>query len=329
MEIYGDRKGGEHPGAERLRIEKRRGHVSVGIHSLNSFSLIVPDVSEADRFYRSFGLETGDNRNVLAIGTSGSDTIWGGVREGARKKLEYVSFGLYEQDVAAFVANLDEYRVRRTDPPRHCSASNGVWFYDPDGNLIEVVVAEKTSLYQKQIEQPTIAKLGEPGFRRRASPVRPRRLAHILLFSTDVARSIEFYRDVLGLKLSDRSGDIIAFMHGRHGSDHHLIAFAKSNAPGLHHVSWDVGSIDEIGSGAMQMAQAGFRAGWGLGRHVLGSNYFHYVRDPWGSYCEYSHDIDYVPAQFEWQAGDHPGDDSIFAWGPNMPDDFVHNYEGD
>ena len=63
--------------------------------------------------------------------------------------------------------------------------------------------------------------------------------------------------------------------------------------------------IDDIGLGAMHMAGKGYSKGWGLGRHVLGSNYFHYVRDPWGSYAEYSCDIDYIPAEQNWQAGSH------------------------
>ena len=71
--------------------------------------------------------------------------------------------------------------------------------------------------------------------------VRPRRLSHILLFTSDVLRSVRFYSDALGLRLSDHSGDIIAFMHGAHASDHHMLAFAKSDGPGLHHSSWDVG----------------------------------------------------------------------------------------
>jgi catechol 2,3-dioxygenase len=88
-----------------------------------------------------------------------------------------------------------------------------------------------------------------------------------------------------------------------------------------------VGSVDEIGAGAMHMLDKGFTKGWGLGRHVLGSNYFHYVQDPWGSFSEYSADIDYIPATCDWAAGDHPPDDSFYAWGPNVPEDFVHNYE--
>ncbi len=131
--------------------------------------------------------------------------------------------------------------------------------------------------------------------------VRPRRLAHMLVFTRDIPQAIRFYSEVLGLRLSDRSGDMIAFMHGIHGSDHHMIAFVKSDGPGLHHLSWDVPSINDIGIGAMQMADKGFVAGWGLGRHVLGSNYFHYVRDPWGSYAEYSSDIDYIPVDHDWK----------------------------
>ena len=144
---------------------------------------------------------------------------------------------------------------------------------------------------------------------------------------TDVGRAIRFYGRTLGLRLSDRSGDGIAFLHGIHGSDHHMIAFAKSSAPGFHHVSWDLPNVNLVGLGAMQMADKGFSAGWGLGRHVLGSNYFHYVRDPWGSYCEYSSDIDYIPVTCEWDAGDHPAEDSLYLWGPEVPKDFVTNYE--
>jgi hypothetical protein len=46
--------------------------------------------------------------------------------------------------------------------------------------------------------------------------------------------------------------------------------------------SWDVGSVDEIGAGAVHMLGKGYDRGGGLSRHVLGSNLFHYVRDPWG-----------------------------------------------
>ena len=75
------------------------------------------------------------------------------------------------------------------------------------------------------------------------------------------------------------------------------------------------------------MRGAGYDKGWGLGRHVLGSNYFHYVRDPWGSYAEYSFDIDFVPAGSLWPAADHSPEDALYVWGPALPEDFITNHE--
>jgi hypothetical protein len=75
------------------------------------------------------------------------------------------------------------------------------------------------------------------------------------------------------------------------------------------------------------MIELGYRNGWGFGRHVLGSNYFHYVRDPWNSYAEYSFGIDYVPIGTTWPAGDHPPDDAFYVWGPDSPANFGTNYE--
>ena len=138
---------------------------------------------------------------------------------------------------------------------------------------------------------------------------------------------VGFCTEVLGLRLTDHSGDGIAFLHGVHGSDHHLLAVAKSTAPGLHHSSWDVGSIDEVGWGAERMRDHGYTRGWGVGRHALGSNYFYYVRDPWGSYAEYSFDIDFVPADLDWPAADHAPEDSFYLWGPPVPEEFVINHE--
>ncbi|QOF76162.1 hypothetical protein [Variovorax sp. 38R] len=80
-------------------------------------------------------------------------------------------------------------------------------------------------------------------------------------------------------------------------------------------------AINDIGQGAEQMRLAVRHAGLGTARHVLGSNYVNYMRDPWGSFAEYSADIDSVPA------GDSPPVDSRHAWGPDVPEDFIRNSE--
>ncbi len=300
----------------------------LGVHSLDHFHFVVPDLAVARTFYDEFGLDVGERGSALSLATKGNPHVWGTIGEGPRKRHQYMSFGAFQDDLGRFAERLQAHGVRRVDPPAGVE-SNGLWFHDHDANLVEIAVAPKTSPNEKsQFVQSSAAPLvrGAPN-RTAVKRTHPRRLAHVLMFTTDVTKAIDFYSRVLGLRLSDHSGDGIAFMHGMHGSDHHMIALGKSNAPGLHHLSWDVGSVDEIGLGAMRMLGKGYDKGWGLGRHVLGSNFFHYVRDPWGSFAEYSADIDFVPHDADWPAADHPPEDSFYVWGPNPPADFVHNYE--
>jgi catechol 2,3-dioxygenase-like lactoylglutathione lyase family enzyme len=299
----------------------------LGVHSIDHFSLVVPDLEEARLFYTNFGLDVREQQGSLELNTVSVPHRWARLCEGPRKQLNYLSFGAFEDDFPRFRERLQQLGVKRLDPPPGFE-TNGIWFRDHDGILIEIGVAEKTSPNQKtSMGFPTSG----PGVR--AAPLRsdaprvhPGRLAHVLVYSCDVPRSIRFYSEVLGLRLSDHSGDV-AFMHGVHGSDHHIVAFAKSHAPGFHHCSWDVPTVNEVGLGAMYMADRGFDRGWGFGRHVLGSNYFHYIRDPWGSYSEYSSDIDYFPCDQDVDTGFATPENGFYLWGPEPPEDFAHNYE--
>lgn len=296
----------------------------VGVHSLDHFTLAVPDLAEAERFYAAFGLDVEWREDRLLLRTAGNDHVWADVLGGATKKLRSIRFGIYERDLPAIAARLADVRVENPD-----AASNAIWCRAPDGLSVEIAVAPKSSPDEKSSFDPP-ARFHEhrgAGPRSRNAIVRPRRLAHLALYTGGVPEAMSFYGERLGLRLSDRSGDDVAFMHGPYGSDHHLVALARSDGPGMHHCSWDVATVAEVGQGAMQMEAAGYARGWGLGRHVLGSNYFHYVRDPWGSYCEYSADMDFIPAAMDWPGADHPGEDSFYQWGPPPPDDFVRNYE--
>ena len=300
----------------------------LGVHSLDHFSLTVPDLEQARVFYAAFGLDARVERQSLGLYTAGEAHRWGTLTEGPRKKLHYLSFGAFEDDLPRFHTHFNHLGVERLPAPPGFEG-NGLWIRDPEGTPIEIRVAEKSSPNAKSVFTTTSVGPGLRGaMARSAAPTtRPRRLAHLALYTADVGKAVSFYSDVLGLRLSDASEGNVAFMHGVHGSDHHLIAFGRSQGPGLHHCSWDVGSVQDVGIGAMQMANNGFLAGWGMGRHVLGANYFHYVRDPWGSYSEYSSDMDYIPSNADWPAGEHPGEDSFYLWGPVPPTDFITNYE--
>jgi catechol 2,3-dioxygenase-like lactoylglutathione lyase family enzyme len=307
------------------------------VHSVERIVFTVPEIEPAQKFYTAFGMDLKSSDSPdgprVDLYTHGHPHCWMSVvANGQPKALQYISFGIFAEDEAAFKQKIDASGLGCAPHPMAAAVANGegLWLRSPDGVAIHLVVADKVSPNQKT---PKSTPRGLPRkdasapMRSQSSQVRPRWLSHVLLFSPDVSRMVEFGQSMLGLRLSDRSGGLVAFMHTPHGSDHHLLAFVQSSAPGLHHTSWDVGSLDEVGEGSEQLRVAGYPDGWGVGRHVLGSNYFYYARDPWGSFAEYSFDIDFVPATTDWIAGDFPPEDSFYLWGPAVPEWFVANTE--
>jgi catechol 2,3-dioxygenase-like lactoylglutathione lyase family enzyme len=235
-------------------MTETRGHIQptrrpgeIGVHSLDHFHFVVPDLSIAQSFYAEFGLMVSTRGDGLALGVRGQQHAWGTIGEGPRKRHQYVSFGAFEDDIDRFARRLHDMGIDRLDPPAGVD-SNGLWFHDHDGNLVEIAVAPKTSPNEKSRFGAVSVGPGERGapFRSTIKRTYPRRLAHILMFTRDVPKAIDSYTRVLGLRLSDHSGDGIAFLHGIHGSaapgsadgvdyDNHTIAFWRRirSAPSL------------------------------------------------------------------------------------------------
>ena len=292
----------------------------LAVHSVDEFVFSVPDLEAARQFYASFGLDVRDEDGGLALYAFGHPQRWGRIRQAAgRKRLLWLSLGIHagtrRASPNAWISRASRASPR---PPARTMVASGspvptACRYSCAPRQVLAVgagAADPASALRQCRPRPA---------RSRAPRVQPLYLSHILLFSADVARATRFYVDVLGLRVSDTSGDVIAFLRSPHGSDHHLIALAKSGGLGLHHTSWCVASLDDVGLGMEQMSAAGHGEGWGVGRHVLGSNYFRYVRDPWGSYAEYSYDIDFVAPGAPWPATDHPPEDALYVWGPALP----------
>ena len=242
--------------------------------------------------------------------------------------MAWLSFGCADTDYRGLLRQLEAAGAQRQDGPREAE-SGGSWYADPDGNLVQIKVGPKVSPGSRNVAQPAGSDRlrGVAGGRKGAPRVRPGRLSHVMLFSHDVPRQSAFYCDTLGLGLADTSLDLLSFLYGKHGSDHHVLAFAKSARRGFHHAAWIVPSMEECGLGGRQMTDAGYVHGWGVGRHGVGSNHFYYVRDPWGSYCEYSADIDFIASGAAWTCGQHDPLDALCYWGPDLPETFLLNSE--
>lgn len=303
------------------------------IRSLLHVGMTVPDLEVGRAFYDLFGLETRAVGNDLVFRCEGRAQDQLRLIEGPRKKLSYVSLGTNEQGMKALMDNLERAGVRTERSP--FGGIDGVWFQDPHGDWVNVQVAEPApSLAAPGIEVNTPGRYRRVGTRacdpsslqKRA---RPRRLGHLIKFTPDVNRSVDFYCQVLGLKLSDRAGDILAFLRGSAGGDHHMLAFAKSSHTGLHHLSFEVGDFDEIEIGAQNMVRAGYKDAFGPGRHIGGSNYFHYIRDPWNSLAEYFWDIDVIPEDDSgWVPLDATPEELTAVWASTPPPaEFPLNFE--
>lgn len=299
-----------------------------GIHSIHQFALSVPDLAEEERFLTHFGLRVETTGDSLQVRASASDHVWAVVLPGTSKRLTYVSLGCYEAD---FEILRQQVQAAGGEPAEaHPQGpAGGFWFRDPDRNLVQIVVAPKTMPDSKSLMgdmniSPNVR--GAPA-RSAARRMGPSRLSHMALFTSDVTRSLDFYTRAVGVRLADRSGEIIAFTYGRHGSDHHLLAFLVGGGGGLHHSSWDVSSVEDLGLGNTQMRAAGYIRHWGPGRHVLGSNYFNYVKDSFCQWWEYSAHIDYIEKDADWTVANFADEDSLYLWGPDMPEEFPVNTE--
>jgi hypothetical protein len=115
--------------AIRGYIQPSRRPGELGIHSVDHFNFAVPDLAVAQNFYGEFGLDVGERGNRLTLGTFAQPHIWGTIGEGPRKKLGYISFGAFEDDIERFSQRLQDMAIKRLDPPPGID-SNGVWFRD-------------------------------------------------------------------------------------------------------------------------------------------------------------------------------------------------------
>jgi catechol 2,3-dioxygenase len=301
---------------------------------LYSVTLEVPSLDEGIKFYTDAGFVAASDEATASFSCPGQDrtaiTLVAGV---PRKRLHHIA--LRAVGLEEIAANVHVAGGQVVEAPARFEA-DGLWVRDPHGMLIHLVERPR----DPELAPVPPFEINAPGRlvrKRRAAvaplssypAVTPLRLGHVLLFSPDVPRSVAFVVEAFGMGLADRAQDVIAFCCVRKQSDHHVVAFAKSPSIGFHHASFQVEGPDEVGrGGAALMAKAG-RGDWGFGRHTIGSNFFHYIQDPWGSWFEYYSDMDHIDDYASWIPTNYAMEDSLANWGPALPDDFVHNYEAD
>lgn len=114
-------------------------------------------------------------------------------------------------------------------------------------------------------------------------------VTHVVLNTVDIDAAVEFYRDVLGMRVSDWSEHQMAFL--RCNSDHHSIAFNQAPWTSVNHVAYEMPTVDHFMRGIGRLRHHGVLPLWGPGKHGPGDNTFSYFADPAGLVCEYTSGI--------------------------------------
>jgi catechol-2,3-dioxygenase len=145
---------------------------------------------------------------------------------------------------------------------------------DPDGNCIHL---------HGRIDR-TGEHTADPGRR-------PIRYQHATLATANLTKMISFYVDILGFRLTDRMGDVFAWL--RAGRDHHIIAIVDTGAGGdIDHYSYDVSCWEDFKTWCDRLAELKVPISWGPGRHGPGNNLFIMFDDPDGRHVELSAEME-------------------------------------
>jgi catechol 2,3-dioxygenase-like lactoylglutathione lyase family enzyme len=285
------------------------------LHRLASITIGVPNVEETARYYAEFGLvrdgahfSTRDGGEQLRI-----------VESPSRRLIELVVGADDPEDLELIAQRVGRLGVPVQRGPVSVSALE-----IHSGARVVVAIIPRISQVPAVIDRYNAPGQVERSNRRapaisREGPIRPRKLGHVVIGTPDAEASQRFFVDGIGFKISDQVLGLAAFL--RCSTDHHNLLIQPSPVAFLHHTSWQVEDVDEIGRGASRMLEGHpERHTWGLGRHSIGSNFFWYLRDPAGNFSEYYSDMDAITDDQLWTPGTwEPSLRALYAWGPDVP----------
>lgn len=227
----------------------------------------VPDLDGAVEYYQEVcRLALVSRRDDVAFLTGSTAHHWLRLERRPTPGLIRVGFeATSRQAIGEVAARLEARGVPWTghDDLGEDKVVGGLRFRDPDGIEVEV--------YEEMAQHPFVPTGVPAGMM----------LLHVVVNSSDIVRSRDYYRTVLGLRRSDQIERFVVFLRAGNGY-HHSIAFAAGSPPGkLDHFAVLVEDLDTV------MLFRAHAAAWGvlpageesLVRHVASGSVSTYLRD--------------------------------------------------
>ncbi|NDZ17335.1 catechol 1,2-dioxygenase [Variovorax sp. WS11] len=298
----------------------------------------VPDLDRAEAFMNDFGLlrSARTDKALYMRGACGDHHIY--VAElGPSKFLSLAFVAGSEDDLRRIAGLLGASDVETIEEP---GGGRRVRIQDPDGNTIEVVHGiERVQPIDCRCQplndaRDGLRRAGTPA-RHEKGPARVLRLGHGVLASPNMAPMLAWYRETLGLLLSDevRGPDneiVLSFNRLDRGAeyvDHHVFLLQHGPSSGLNHVAFEVQDFDDLMLGHEHMKARAHDSVWGVGRHVYGAQIFDYWMDPFDFMYEHWTDTDRMNADFRGVL-DGTIESANGPWGAQVPERFfTHSHE--
>lgn len=268
------------------------------VAALRSVEITTPQPSVSIDFYKNvWGLDlAAEADGTIYLAATGKDFHVLELTPGDRAALRRISFRVRSRDdLHRLFARTREAGCKVISPPAPSRAPSGGESFvvgEPRGCCLEFVHGDRIKTARVVAD-------------------RAERLAHVNINSADVDQVSQFYQDVLGFRLADRSKPM-AFLCCN--SDHHAVVVSEAPVHGLNHIAFLMPDLESVMRGSGRLVDHGHPIGWGVGRHGPGDNVFAYFVDPTGVVIEYTAEVLQIDDSYR------AGGPSDWVWPPGRTD---------
>lgn len=274
------------------------------VDGIRSVDFGVTDLKAAERFYTEvWNLKpvASTKSSVYLRGTGYEHHILGLHRRNEGQLLRINLSAPDEEAVNAIHDGIRKTNVRRVEAPGDIDEPGGGYgfaFQDPEGRTVRVIAEMAAHSPEKDNVE------------------RPRKLSHCVLNSGEQENAVAFWCEALGVRVIDRT-KAMTFINA--SADHHSVAIVKGSGATLHHVAFEMPSIDAVMRGGGRLKENGHPIEWGVGRHGPGNNVFAYFVGPEEMVIEYTAEVDQVDENYK------VGNPEDWSWAPGRNDQWGIN----
>ena len=234
----------------------------IKLRRIDHVGLRVADLNEASqRWQIQFGLSLREKTEKEAFLHCGYEPYCLQLREDEKPGYDHTAY-----ELAADVSLEDAAKYLESKGIEHWFENGSLYLKDVEENIIELLPYKKRENTLPDVARSTTTL---PGFR-------PRKLGHVNFLTARLQEQVQFYTEILGMRITDRLGTEGVWFHIN--ADHHVMALVNKGYAHVHHFALEMVDWGELRVAFDHLAQHGRWLAWGPVRHGLGRNLSGYVR---------------------------------------------------